>query len=225
YSNSLPITLRANEVSSPAFLSLSPPEVDLGGIVVGSPGAATGLDSSFIISNIGSTPLKITGYRWSGADMDDDGEQGGDGYVSSYTNVTTTAEGSVIREGFTSSNLPAVGSVLAAGKSLTVPINFISDEVGNYQSVFNIWTKGGTKYVLLAGSATTSPIAKLATEMSEGGWDTSGTMDFSTVKTGTTVTRRLRICNGGSPLQITKSKLPIQAELRVENPTSDLHEG
>ncbi|KAL8887519.1 MAG: hypothetical protein Q9215_004914 [Flavoplaca cf. flavocitrina] len=226
YSNSLPITLQGNEVSSAAFLSLSPPEVDFGGIVVGSPGAPTGLDSSFIVSNIGSSPLKIIGYGWSSADMDDDGEQGGDGYVSSYTNVTTTAEGSVIGEGFTSSNLPAVGYILAAGKSLTVPINFNSDEVGNYQSVFNIWTNGGTKYVLLTGSATTSPIAKLATETSEGGWDTSGIMDFGMVKAGTTVTRRLRICNeGGSPLQITKSKPPIQAELRAENPTSDLHEG
>ncbi|KAL8651207.1 MAG: hypothetical protein Q9226_004803 [Calogaya cf. arnoldii] len=224
YSNSLPITLQGNEVSSAAFLSLSPPEVDFGGIVVGSPGAATGLDSSFIISNIGSSPLKITGYGWSGADMDD--EEGGDGYISSYKNVTMVDGDSVIGDGFTSNNLPAVGSILAAGKSLTVPINFNSKKVGNYQSILNIWTNGGTKYVLLTGSATTSPIAKLATETSEGGWDTSGIMDFGTVMAGTTVTRRLRICNeGGSPLQITKSKPPVQPELRAENPTSDLHEG
>ncbi|KAL8882070.1 MAG: hypothetical protein Q9192_007654, partial [Flavoplaca navasiana] len=217
---------QGNEVSSAAFLSLSSPEVDFDRIVVGSPGAATGLGSSFIISNIGSSPLNIIGYGWSGADMDDDGEQGSDGYVSSYTNVTTTAEGCIIGEGFTSSNLPAVGSILAAGKSLTVPINLNSDVVGNDQSVFNIWTNGEVKYVLLTGSATTSLIAKLATETSEGGWDTSGTMDFGMVKAGTTVIRRLRICNeGGSPLQISKSKPPIQAELRAENPTSDLHEG
>ncbi|KAL8735389.1 MAG: hypothetical protein Q9166_000934 [cf. Caloplaca sp. 2 TL-2023] len=226
YSNSLPITLQGNEVSSNAFLSLSPPEVDFGGIVVGSPGAATGLDSSFIIANIGSSPLNITGYGYSGTDMDDDDGRSGDGYVSSYTNVTKSEDGSVIGEGFTSSDLPAVGSILAPGKSLTVPINFNADKVGSYQSVFNIWTNGGTKYVLLTGSATTAPIAKLATETSEGGWDTSGIMDFGVVKAGTTVTRRLRICNeGGSPLLITKSKPPIQTELRAENPTSDLHEG
>lgn len=225
YSNSLPLTLQGNEVSSDAFLSLSPPEVDFGGIVVGSPGAATGLDSSFIISNIGSSPLKITGYGWSGTDMDDD--DGGDGYVSSYTNVTTTKDGrSVIGEGFTSSDLPAVGSFVAAGKSLTIPVNFNANKVGNYQSVFNIWTNGGTKYVLLTGSATTAPIAKLAVETSEGGWDPSGIMDFGIVQAGTTVTRRLRICNeGGSALLITKSKPPQQAELRAENPASDLHEG
>ncbi|KAL8776247.1 MAG: hypothetical protein Q9213_008342 [Squamulea squamosa] len=218
YSNSLPITLQGNEVSSAAFLSLSPPEVDFGGIVVGSPGAATGLDSSFIVSNIGSSPLEITGYGWTGTDMDDAG--------LTYKNVTQTENGSVIGEGFTSKDLPTVGSVINAGKSLTVPINFNANIVGSYQSVFRIWTNGGSKYVLLTGSATTSPIAKLATETSEGGWDTSGVMDFGTVKAGTTVTRRLRLCNeGGSPLQITKSKPPVQPELRAENPTSDLHEG
>ncbi|KAL9597005.1 MAG: hypothetical protein Q9219_005431 [cf. Caloplaca sp. 3 TL-2023] len=220
YSNSLPITLQGNEVSSAPFLSLTPNEVDFGGIVVGSPGAATGLDSSFIIANIGSSPLKITGYAYSGTDMDDD-----DGGLS-YTNTTKSGDGTVIGTGFTSSDLPAVGSIISAGQSITVPMNFNSIKVGNYQSLFNIWTNGGTKYVLLTGSATTAPIAKLAVETSEGGWDPSGIMDFGTVLAGTTKTRRLRICNvGGSALLITKSKPPIQPELRAENPSSDLHEG
>ncbi|KAL8835845.1 MAG: hypothetical protein Q9170_003168 [Blastenia crenularia] len=220
YSNSLPITLQGNEVSSAAFLSLTPAEVDLGGIVVGSPGAATGLDSAFIISNIGSSPLKIIGYAYTGTEID-----GGDGGVT-YTNTTDSKSGTIIGNGFTSTDLPAVGSTVAAGQSFTVPINFNANNVGNYQSLFNIWTNGGTKYVLLTGSATTAPIAKLAVETSEGGWDTSGIMDFGTVNAGTTKTRRLRICNvGGSALLITKSKPPIQAELRAENPSSDLHEG
>ncbi|KAL8900665.1 MAG: hypothetical protein Q9207_005582 [Kuettlingeria erythrocarpa] len=220
YSNSLPITLQGNEVSQAPFLSFSPPEVDFGGIVVGSSGSATGLDSAFIIGNIGSSPLEITGYAWTGTDMDD----GAGG--PTLSNVTQTQGGSKIGEGFTSSDLPAVGSTVAAGQSLTVPLNFNSAKVGNYQSVFTIWTNGGSKYVLLTGSATTAPIAKLAVETSEGGWDPSGIMDFGTVQAGITATRRLRICNvGGSPLMITKSKPPVQAELRAENPTLDLHEG
>ncbi|KAL8705372.1 MAG: hypothetical protein Q9201_001491 [Fulgogasparrea decipioides] len=222
YSNSLPITLQGNEVSSAPFLSLTPPEVDFGGIVVGSSGAATGLDSAFIIQNIGSSPLKILGYAYRGTDTDDNDDNGG----SAYKNVTTVGGRSIIGNGFTSSDLPAVGSTVAPGQSLTVPINFNADKVGNYQSVFNVWTNGGTKYTLLTGSATTRPIAKLAVETGEGGWDTSGVMDFGTVLAGTTETRRLRICNeGGSPLTITKSKPPVQAELRAENPTLDLHEG
>ncbi|KAL8946506.1 MAG: hypothetical protein Q9222_007107 [Ikaeria aurantiellina] len=224
YSNSLPITLQGNEVSSAPFLSLSPPEVDFGGIVVGSTGAATGLDSSIIIANIGSSPLKITGYGYAGTELDDDDDDG-DGSIT-YKNTTTTKDDTVIGNGFSSTDLPPVGSIIGAGKSLTVPINFNADEVGNYQSIFNVWTNGGTKYTLLTGSATTAPIAKLAVETSEGGWDTSGIMDFGTVLAGTTKTRRLRVCNvGGSALLITKSKPPVDAELRAENPTLDLHEG
>lgn len=107
-----------------------------------------------------------------------------------------------------------------------MPINSNASEVGNYPSLLHLWTNGGTKYVLLTGSATTAPIAELAVETDEGGWDTtSGVMDFGTVLAGTTETRRLRICNvGGSALLITKSKPPVDAELRAENPTSDLHE-
>ncbi|KAL8934463.1 MAG: hypothetical protein Q9216_005902 [Gyalolechia sp. 2 TL-2023] len=220
YSNSLPIALQGNEVSSAPFLSLTPAEVDFGGVVVGSPGAATGLDSSFIITNIGSSPLAITGYAYAGTEIDDD-----DGSLS-YTNTTKSTAGTVIGNGFTSNDLPAVGSTVPAGQSITVPINFNANKVGNYHSLFNIWTNGGTKYILLTGSATTAPIAKLAVETSEGGWDTSGIMDFGTVVAGTTVVRRLRICNvGGSSLMITKSKPPVQPELRAENPTLDLHEG
>ncbi|KAL8719693.1 MAG: hypothetical protein Q9225_003325 [Loekoesia sp. 1 TL-2023] len=220
YSNSLPITLQGNEVSSAPFLSLTPAEVDFGGTVVGSPGAAAGLDSSFIIANIGSSSLTITGYAYTGTDIDNDA-----GDVS-YINTTESKAGTTIGNGFTSSDLPAVGSVVAAGQSITVPINFNASKVGNYHSLFNVWTNGGTKYVLLTGSATTAPIAELAVETGEGGWDTSGIMDFGTVQAGTTETRRVRICNvGGSALLITKSKPPIQPELRAENPTSDLHEG
>ena len=221
YSNSLPITLQGNEISNSPFLDLKPAEVDFGGIVVGSPGAATGLDSSLIIANIGSSPLKILGYAYTGTDTDDD-----DGDGPAYSNVTTSNGRSVIGNGFTSSDLPSIGTVVPAGQSLTVPINFNADDVGNYQSLFTVWTNGGSKYTLLTGSATTAPIAKLAVETDEGGWDTSGVMDFGTVLAGTIETRRLRICNvGGSALLITKSKPPIDPELRAENPTSDLHEG
>lgn len=215
YSNSLPITLQGNEVSSNAFLALTPQEVDFGGIVVGSPGAATGLDSSFTISNTGSSPLIILGYAYAGTS----GE-------TNYTNTTISNGKTVMGDGFTSSGLPAFQSTISAGQSLTVPVNFNTAQVGNYQSLFHVWTNGGHKFVLLTGSATTAPIASLAVETAEGGWDTSGIMDFGNVLAGTTKTRRLRICNvGGSALLITKSKPPVDAELRAENPTSDLHEG
>lgn len=109
YSNSLPTTLQGNEVSSAPSLSLSPQEVDFGGIVVGSPGAATGLDSAFIISNIGSSPLKILGYAYTGTDDDAGG--------ANYTNTMTHNGATIIGDGFTSSDLPAVGSELPIGRA------------------------------------------------------------------------------------------------------------
>ena len=192
----------------------------MGGIVVSGPGAATGLDSSFILANIGSSPLKITGIAWTSGDFDDDDNAAG------FTNTTKQGTITTIGNGFTSQDLPGAGSIINPGQSLTVPVNFKSDKVGNYQSLLQFWTTGGNRNILFTASATTSPIAELAVETSEGGWDTSGDMNFGTVLAGTTVTRRIRICNkGGSPLLITKSKPPIQAELRAENPTQDLHEG
>lgn len=215
YSTSYPIGLVGKEVSSQPFLFVSPSEVDFGGIVKGGPGAATGLDSAFILANIGKQPLKITGYGYT-EDLDP---------PIDYTNVTFGAN-SQVGDVFTSSDLPAIGSIVAAGDSLTVPLKFKPDEVGNYNNFLQIWTNGGNKNILMTGSSSTAPIAELAVETSEHGWDPSGIMDFGDVPAGTTQTRRIRICNtGGSALHITKSKPPIQPELLAENPTSDLHEG
>lgn len=215
FSNSLPISVQGNQVSNLPFLAVSPAEADFGGIVIGSPGAATGLDSSFILSNVGLKPLTITGYGYT--DDTDPPVQ--------YTNVTF-GKPSQIGDLFTSSDLPAVKTIVSPGNSLTIPVRFKATKVGNYQNIFQIWSSGGNKNVLFTGSATTAPIAQLAVETSEHGWDPSGIMDFGDVLAGTTQTRRIRICNtGGSALLITKSKPPIQTELQAENPTSDLHEG
>ena len=215
YSNSLPISLQGNEVSNVPFLAISPTEVDFGGFVIGSPGAATGLDSSFIISNVGLSPLTITGYGYT-TDTEPPVQ---------YTNVTFGAE-SKIGENFTSVDLPAVGSEVPAGKSLTIPIRFKANETGSYQNILQVWSDGGNKNVLFTASASKAPIAELSVETSEHGWDVDGVMDFGDVLAGTIMTRRIRICNkGGSALLITKSKPPIQTELQAENPVSDLHEG
>lgn len=215
FSNSLPISLQGNEVSSEPFLVVSPAEVDFGGLVVGGPGQGSGLDNSFIMSNVGKKPLSITGYAYT-----DDTD-----LPIEYTNVTFGAV-SKVGEGFTSTDLPAVGSIIPAGTSLTVPIRFLANETGNYQDILQIWSNGGSKNLLFTASATTSPIAELSVETDEHGFVVSDILDFGDVLAGTIQTRRIRICNnGGSALLITKSKPPIQTELQAENPTSDLHEG
>jgi iron transport multicopper oxidase len=57
YSNILPVSLTGNTVSQTAFLTISPPEVDFGGVVVGSQAAVSGLSAAMIISNLGAENL------------------------------------------------------------------------------------------------------------------------------------------------------------------------
>jgi iron transport multicopper oxidase len=217
YSSSLPISLTGVQVSSKPFLQTSPQEVDFGGVVVNGTGSQSGIDSSFIITNAGNMTLTITGYAYT-PDFDPPVE---------YTNTSAApGGGTTIGDHFISSSLPPVGTTVDPGQSLTVPVTFKADEVGNYYNIFQVWSNGGTSYVLLTGSATTAAIGSIAVSTSENGWDPNLVMDFGRVKAGTTVTRRIRICNnGGSSLLITKSKPPIQSELRAQNPTGDLYEG
>ncbi|KAI9812256.1 MAG: hypothetical protein M1826_002927 [Phylliscum demangeonii] len=215
YSNSYPVSLSGIEVSAKPFLQLSPSEVDFGGLVLGSPGAPSGIDSSFLMTNSGNQTLTITGYGYT---TDPASQQ--------YQNGSATNTGYDIGASFTSTNLPPLSGQINSGQSVTVPINFKASAIGSLHTVFRVWSDGGSQSVLITGSATTAPIANFSVSTNEGGYDPSPAMDFGRVLAGTTATRRIRICNsGGSPLEITKSKPPIQPELRAENPGSDLHEG
>ncbi|KAH0556915.1 hypothetical protein GP486_005298 [Trichoglossum hirsutum] len=216
YSTSYPISLQGTTVSSKPFLQVAPTEVDFGGIVVNGSGAASGLDATFIISNLGLQPLTISGYAYT------------TNLTSPvvYTNTTNSGNITLIGSEFKSSDLPAVGSIIPPSGSVTVPINFKTNVVGTYHNILSVWSDGGDQNVLMTGSASTSPIANISVETFEGGWDPSAIMDFGQVLAGTTVTRRIRLCNsGGSDMLITKSKPPIQTELRAENPSTDFHEG
>lgn len=216
YSTILPISLGGNTVSKAAFLTIAPPEVDLGGIVVGSDAATSGLSAAVILSNVGASTLTFLGAAWT------DSVDAGDGPVT-YTNIT----GGDLGNGFSSSSLPAVQSTLATGQSITVPIKFLGSKTGSYSTFVQWWTTGGTGYVLLTGSASTAPVANISISTIENGWDYSEpvVMDFGIVPAGNTTSEYIRICNsGGSALTITKSKPPIQAELLAPNAGVDLHE-
>ena len=216
YSSSFPVSLTGTQVSSKPFLQLTPQEVDFGGLVVGGPDAANGISSSLIMTNSGNQTLTITGYGYA-TDLDPPVD---------YTNVSSTSNGAQVGNNYLSSNLPPVLSQIQSGQSITVSLNFQASVVGSYQNFLQVWSNGGSQYVLMTGSATTAPIANFSVSTSEGGWDPNPVMDFGRVKAGTTVTRQIRICNaGGSALEITKSKPPVQTELRAENPGADLHEG
>ena len=219
YSTSFPISLTGTEVSTKAFLVIAPITVDYGGVVLLPDQSTPSINSPFTISNAGLNDMTIKGYAYTSDDLDDDDID--------YTNVTTSNDGtSILGDGFTSSNLPAVGAVINGGHQISVDSAFTpSDGVGSYQSYFLVWTTGGYASIILEGSASTAPIANFSISNGEGGWLPEGNlvMDFGSVAPGTTTERQIRICNvGGSVLEVSKSKPPNGA-FRPEDPTS-LHE-
>lgn len=219
YSTSFPISLTGTEVSTQAFLVMAPITVDYGGVVLLPNQSTPSINSPFTISNAGLNDMTIKGYAYTSDDLDDDDID--------YTNVTTSDDGtSILGDGFTSSNLPEIGTVINGGHQISVDSVFTpSNGVGSYQSYFLVWTTGGNANIILEGSASTAPVANFSISNSEGGWLPEGNlvMDFGSVAPGTTTQRQIRICNeGGSVLEVSKSKPPNGA-FRPEDPTS-LHE-
>ncbi|KAJ8066890.1 hypothetical protein OCU04_004276 [Sclerotinia nivalis] len=217
YSTLVPVSLSGTTVSKGPFLDIAPAEVDLGGIVVGSQSALTGLSGTVIISNIGAQVMNIYGSAWTPNIAPDDGDP-------KYTNITNGNLGN----GFSTTAIPRAGDTIASGGSVTVPLNFISNTTGAYSTFVEFWTDGGNGNAFITGSASTAPIANISIATIEGGWDFSEpvVMNFGNVLAGKTVTSYIRICNsGGSALLITKSKPPIDTELLAPNSAVDLHEG
>jgi iron transport multicopper oxidase len=142
-----------------------------------------------------------------------------------YVNITTPSAN--LGNGFISNSFPAVGTTIAAGKSLSVPLKFTTARTGAYTTFVQLWTSGGSGYVLLSASAATAPVANISVSLPGGGYH-SGTplvMDFGDVTAGTSQTRNIKICNsGGSALLITKSKPPDDDEIFAPNASTDLHE-
>ncbi|KAH0545374.1 hypothetical protein FGG08_000515 [Glutinoglossum americanum] len=221
FSTQFPISLTGTEVSSSAFLTLSPLEVDFGGVVISNTTSPT-ITSSFVISNAGLANMTILGYAWA-TTIDDDSD-------IVFTNSTPDGTGTyTLSYGFSSTNLPAVGSAVSPGQSLSVPMTFNAiNGTGTYGGFFFVWTDGGSGYIVLSASASTAPIAELTISNGEGGWLPPSTqnMDFGNVAVGNSSTLQIRICNtGGSVLTITKSKPPGQSQLTATAPGVDLHEG
>jgi len=74
--------------------------------------------------------------------------------------------------------------------------------------------------------AATAPIGLLETQVGNGTYTNSTTVEFGNIPGGTTIQANIRITNnGGSALTVTKSKPPEGTELGAVNPSTDLHEG
>jgi hypothetical protein len=118
YATSQPVTVTGMSISSAPFITMNPLQVDFNGIVVGSAAQKSGSDSTFIINNVGLGKMTILGFGWTS------------GPVSSATSVfqnLTTVNNVTTFDGngyFTSQNMPPIGTVIPAGGSVTVDVNF-----------------------------------------------------------------------------------------------------
>ena len=230
YSSAFPLSLSGTEVSALPYLDVTPNDVDFGGLVLGVSGEDPSISSPFTISNLGQSPLKILGYAYTknGPESEDgDGDDSDDSDSGpGWTNVTFSDGSANLGPGFDTTSLPAVGSVIGAQQSISVPTTFsAANGVGDYLSYFQVYSDGGNQYIILEGSASSAPVANFSISTSEGGWIDSTDLDFGSVAPGATATRQIRICNqGGSVLSITKSKPPLGI-IRATSPGIDLHEG
>ncbi len=100
---------------------------------------------------------------------------------------------------FSASGVPAVGSTIAPGASVTVEIAFDPGKEGAYSDEIGMETTGGNGSVGLSGSAGAPGVLKITAEKNE----------YGEVEVGKTVTKSFTVSNtGGTSVSITKSKPP-----------------
>ena len=225
YSTTFPISLTGTEVSQDAFLAIAPTLVDYSGLVLlNYPDDVPSNSLSFTITNAGISSLTILGYGYTTDELDDDDGDGIDWTNTTFSRDTQTQD---LGYGFTATDLPPVGTVIAGGAQISVDSVFSAvNGSGSYQSYFNVWSTGGSQNIILEGSASTAPVANFSISNGEGGWlpESNLLMDFGDVAPGTSPTLQIRICDaGGSVLEVTKSKPPNDV-FRLNDPT-DFHEG
>jgi hypothetical protein len=137
FATAQPITLTGMSISSAPFITMNPLQVDFDGIVVGSASQETGSDNTFIINNVGLSPMTITGFAWTSGPVTSG--------TAVFNNLTLTKDGSgdnvTAFDGngyFTSINMPPVGTVIPGGGSVTVDVNFNSNVSVRAQSLLFI---------------------------------------------------------------------------------------
>jgi hypothetical protein len=100
---------------------------------------------------------------------------------------------------FGASGLPAVGSTIAPGASVTVTVTFDPTSAGTFSDAIGLDTTGGNDEVGLSGSAGSAGVLAIRSE----------TNDYGSVQVGQRTTKSFTVSNtGGVPVTITKSKPP-----------------
>jgi hypothetical protein len=121
YANNVPVALSAKVVSASPVLAIRPLEVDFSSIVIGSADASSGSENTFVISNLGQNEMTIQGYGYTPGAISKEALAD-----TPYTNITFTNGVATldINGYFTSIDIPALGTVIAGGGSITVDVLF-----------------------------------------------------------------------------------------------------
>ncbi|MEU7016042.1 choice-of-anchor D domain-containing protein [Streptomyces sp. NPDC046385] len=113
---------------------------------------------------------------------------------------------------FSTTGLPAAGTVVQPKQSVSVQVSYAPTTNGTDTGTLSVTGQNGTATVDLTGSAVTGEARLTVTPTST---------DFGTVKVGQSVTKTFDISNTGNiPLTITKAKPPA-APFHVTNPLSE----
>jgi hypothetical protein len=114
---------------------------------------------------------------------------------------------------FGATGLPAVGSTIAAGSSITINVTFDPTAEGNYQDEIELETSAGNGAIALAGSAGSAGALQVTGEH----------LEYAPTAVGATTTKTFTITNiGATAVALTKSKPPIGGAFTA---TTSLPEG
>jgi len=162
------ITVSGTVAASAGYLVLNQTSISFGGVFVGG-GSPSSSNGWVKLSNLGSTSLSFTGFAYQD-------------YYGGMTYVNVS--GSTVGNGYTSPNFPAVGSSLAAGASLVVPLVFSPSTTGIHASYLTFWSDVGG-YITLAMQANTQQ--GTASSSSSVRPSTSSTSTASSISTSSSV--------------------------------------
>jgi iron transport multicopper oxidase len=114
---------------------------------------------------------------------------------------------------FGATGVPAVGSTIAPGTSVTVNVTFDPTATGSYSDEISMETTGGNGAIGLSGSAGPPGVLQITSEQNE----------YGAVEVGKTASRSFTVANtGGTNVTITKSKPPSGGAFEA---TTSLSEG
>lgn len=141
------------------------------------------------------------------------------GKVTLSVNITNTGTSTTTITGttapaasFTTGSLPAAGSTLAAGASVSIPITFAPTAAGTVSSAVTVRSSTGTVSIPLSGNGVAG-----APQLSL----TPADIDFGTVPVGTTVTKTFDVANTGNLLLTITKAAPPAAPFGTSTPLSE----